>query len=80
TFNNLCGRDLQRGAGQPPQLVLTVPLLIGTDGKTKMSKSMGNYIGVTEPPSEMFGKLMRVPDPLLADYFRLLTDVPEAEF
>ncbi|HNQ21719.1 MAG TPA: tyrosine--tRNA ligase [Phycisphaerae bacterium] len=80
TFNNLCGRDLQRGAGQAPQLVMTVPLLVGTDGKTKMSKSMGNYVGVTEPPSEMFGKLMRVPDPLMADYFRLLTDVPEAEF
>ena len=79
TFNNLCGRDLQRDAGQPPQLVMTMPLLVGTDGKVKMSKSMGNYIAVTDPPSEMFGKIMRVPDPLMGDYFALLTDVPEAE-
>ena len=79
TFNNLCGRDLQRNAGQAPQLVMTLPLLIGTDGTTKMSKSMGNYIGVTEPPSDMFGKIMSIPDKLMADYFTLLTDVPEAE-
>ncbi|MCH8148368.1 MAG: tyrosine--tRNA ligase [Planctomycetes bacterium] len=79
TFNNLCGRDYQRHAGQPPQIVLVMPLLVGTDGKEKMSKSQGNSIGVTDPPSEMFGKIMRVPDPLMGDYFKLLTDVPEAE-
>lgn len=77
TFNNLCGRDLQRNAGQPPQIVMTMPLLIGTDGKQKMSKSLGNYVGVTDPPSEMFGKIMRIPDELLRNYFELLTDVPE---
>ena len=77
TFNNLCGRDLQRNAGQPPQIVMTMPLLIGTDGKQKMSKSLGNYVGVTDPPSEMFGKIMRIPDELMRNYFELLTDVPE---
>ena len=79
TFNNLCGRDLQRAAGQPPQIVMVMPLLVGTDGKEKMSKSMGNYIAITDPPSEMFGKVMRVPDELLASYFELVTDVPTAE-
>ncbi len=79
TFNNLCGRDLQRDAGQPPQIVMTMPLLIGTDGKQKMSKSVGNYIAVTDPPSEMFGKVMRVPDELMKNYFELLTDVGAAE-
>ncbi len=73
TFNNLCGRDLQRNAGQPPQIVMTMPLLIGTDGKQKMSKSLGNYVGVTDPPSEMFGKIMRIPDELMRNYFELLT-------
>jgi len=79
TFNNLCGRDLQRSAGQPPQIVMVTPLLIGTDGKNKMSKSMGNYVAVTDPPSEMFGKVMRVPDPLLRNYFELVTDAEETE-
>ncbi len=79
TFNNLCGRDLQRNAGQPPQIVITMPLLIGTDGKQKMSKSLGNYVAVTDPPSEMFGKIMRVPDELMRTYFELLTDTPESE-
>lgn len=79
TFNNLCGRDLQRNAGQPPQIVLTMPLLVGTDGVNKMSKSMGNYIGVTEAPGDMFGKIMRVPDQLMRNYFELLTDLPEQE-
>jgi len=77
TFNNLCGRDLQRNVGQPPQIVMTTPLLIGTDGKNKMSKSMGNYVAVTDPPGEMFGKIMRIPDELMRNYFELLTDVPE---
>jgi tyrosyl-tRNA synthetase len=80
TFNNLCGRDLQRNAGQPPQIVMTMPLLIGTDGKQKMSKSLGNYVGVTDPPSEIFGKIMRIPDELMRNYFELLTDTPESEF
>jgi tyrosyl-tRNA synthetase len=79
TFNNLCGRDLQRNAGQPPQIVMVMPLLVGTDGKQKMSKSLGNYIGVTESPSDMFGKIMRIPDEQLGNYFELLTDVPESE-
>ncbi|UCF32506.1 MAG: tyrosine--tRNA ligase [Phycisphaerales bacterium] len=79
TFNNLCGRDLQRNAGQPPQIVMVMPLLVGTDGKQKMSKSLDNYIGVTEPPSDMFGKIMRIPDEQLGNYFELLTDVPESE-
>jgi len=79
TFNNLCGRDLQRSAGQPPQIVMVTPLLIGTDGKNKMSKSMGNYVAVTDPPSEMFGKVMRIPDPLIRNYLELVTDADEAE-
>ncbi len=79
TFNNLCGRDLQRAAGQDPQVVMVVPLLVGTDGKDKMSKSQGNHIAVTDPPPEMFGKVMRIPDKLMRSYFELLTDVPEAK-
>lgn len=79
TFNNLCGRDLQRAAGQPPQIVMTLPLLIGTDGRQKMSKSLGNYVAVTDPPGEMFGKIMRIPDGLMKNYFELLTDLPAAE-
>jgi len=73
TFNNLCGRDLQRNAGQPPQIVMTLPLLVGTDGKEKMSKSLGNYVAVTDTPSDMFGKVMRVPDELMRSYFELVT-------
>ena len=76
TFNNLCGRDLQRNAGQPPQVVMVMPLLIGTDGKNKMSKSLGNYVAITDPPGEMFGKIMRIPDAQMGNYFELLTDVP----
>jgi tyrosyl-tRNA synthetase len=79
TFNNLCGRDLQRDAGQPPQIVMVTPLLVGTDGKEKMSKSLGNYVAVTDPPNEMFGKLMSIPDRLMRNYFELLTDVPTEE-
>ncbi len=79
TFNNLCGRDLQRNAGQPPQIVMVMPLLIGTDGKEKMSKSLGNYIAITDPPGEMFGKIMRIPDELMRSYFELVTAAPEAE-
>jgi len=79
TFNNLCGRDLQRGAGQPPQIVMVTPLLVGTDGNEKMSKSLGNYIAVTDTPSDMFGKVMRIPDELMRSYFELLTEVPMEE-
>ncbi len=79
TFNNLCGRDLQRNAGQPPQIVMVMPLLVGTDGVEKMSKSLGNYIAVTDTPSDMFGKVMRIPDELMRSYFELLTQTPEAE-
>ncbi|MGH2718527.1 MAG: tyrosine--tRNA ligase [Actinomycetota bacterium] len=77
TFNLLVGRDLQErmGRGQRPQAVLTMPLLEGTDGIQKMSQSLGNYIGITEPGDEMFGKLMRIPDVLIAKYYRLVTDL-----
>jgi len=74
-FNLLVGRDLQRAYGQEPQIVITMPLLEGTDGVQKMSKSLGNHIGINEPPSEMFGKLMSIPDALIVKYFTLLTDV-----
>jgi tyrosyl-tRNA synthetase len=79
TFNLLMGRDIQRAHGQEPQIVMTVPLLEGTDGERKMSKSFDNYVGVTEPPQEMFGKLMRVPDGLIAKYLLLCTDVVPEE-
>ncbi len=79
TFNNLCGRDLQRNAGQPPQIVMVMPILIGTDGTEKMSKSLGNYVGVADAPGDMFGKIMRIPDTLMRNYFELLTDVDEDE-
>lgn len=78
-WNLLVGRELQREYGQPPQIVLTMPLLVGTDGTQKMSKSYGNYVGITESPREMFGKLMSIPDSLIADYFRLCTDTTESE-
>ncbi len=74
TFNLLVGRDLQRSYGQEPQIVLTMPLLEGTDGVQKMSKSLGNHIGINEPPGEMFGKLMSIPDTLIVKYATLLTD------
>ncbi|HUZ02165.1 MAG TPA: tyrosine--tRNA ligase [Thermomicrobiaceae bacterium] len=79
TFNLLVGRDIQREMGQEPQNILTVPILVGTDGVQKMSKSLGNYIAVNDPPSEMFGKIMSIPDSALGDYLRLLTDVPDDE-
>lgn len=74
-FNLLVGRDIQQAYGQEPQVILTLPLLIGTDGVRKMSKSWGNYIGIAEPPEDQFGKLMAVPDELMPQYFRLLTDI-----
>ena len=73
-FNLLVGRDLQRDHGQEPQVVLTTPLLVGTDGVQKMSQSLGNYVGIMEDPDEMFGKLVRVPDELIVEYRRLTLD------
>jgi tyrosyl-tRNA synthetase len=73
-FNLLVGRDLQREHGQDPQVALTMPLLVGTDGVQKMSQSFGNYVAITDPPDEMFGKLSRVPDELIAEYRRLTLD------
>jgi len=78
-FNLLMGRELQRHYGQQPQIILTMPLLEGTDGVQKMSKSYGNYIGITEPPQEMFGKVMSISDGLMWRYYELLTDVSIAE-
>ena len=72
TFNLLMGRSIQQAYGQPPQVVLTVPLLTGTDGVQKMSKSYGNHIGVTEPPGEMYGKTLRIPDEQIAQWLSLL--------
>ena len=73
-FNLLLGRDIQRAYGEPEQVVLTLPLLTGTDGERKMSKSFGNYIGVTEPPEEIYGKTLSIPDTSLEDWYRLLLD------
>ena len=77
-FNLMVGRELQKQCGQRPQVCLTTPLLEGLDGSQKMSKSLGNYVGVREAPGEMLQKLMRLPNELLAKYFTLLTDVPAA--
>jgi len=71
-FNLLFGRDVQAAYGQPPQSILTMPILVGIDGAQKMSKSLGNYVGVTDAPEEIFGKLMRVPDEAMPEYMRLL--------
>lgn len=73
-FNLLIGRELQRDHGQDPQIALTMPLLVGTDGVQKMSQSLGNYIGITEEPDAMYGKLVRIPDELIAEYRRLTLD------
>jgi len=78
-FNLLVGRELQSMVGQRPQQLLMTPLLVGTDGSQKMSKSLGNYIGVAEPPDEIYGKVMSIPDSLMMDYFELVTDVPDEE-
>ena len=79
TFNNLVGRDLQRARGQAPQAVLTVPLLVGTDGVEKMGKSLGNYVGIDEPADEQFGKLMSIPDTVVGMYARLCTGLHPRE-
>jgi tyrosyl-tRNA synthetase len=78
-FNCLVGRELQTIMGQRPQQVFLVPLLVGTDGSQKMSKSLGNYIGVDDPPNDMYGKTMSIPDDLIMPYFELLTDVADKE-
>jgi tyrosyl-tRNA synthetase len=79
TFNLLVGRDLQRAVGQEPQIALTMPLLVGTDGVQKMSKSLGNYVGITEPPAQMFGKLMSVSDEVMLAYYPLISGLSPAE-
>jgi len=79
TFNLLVGRDLQRTFGQQPQVAVTTPILEGLDGPQKMSKTLGNYVGITEPPGQIYGKLMSVPDSLMLRYFTLVTRLPEAE-
>jgi len=76
TFNNLVGRDIQKGYGQQLQIVITMPILVGLDGKEKMSKSKGNYIGVTDEPNDMFGKVMSISDDMMENYYTLLTDLP----
>jgi tyrosyl-tRNA synthetase len=80
-YNLLMGRHVMEHYGKPPQCVLTTPLLVGTDGSMKMSKSLGNYIGVTDPPNEMFGKAMSISDEIMPDYYALVLDqqMPEAE-
>src|SRR5215471_12607399 len=78
-FNLLVHREIQREYGLPGQAVLTMPILVGLDGQRKMSKSFGNYVGITEAPDEMFGKIMSIPDDLMWSYYELLTDLsPEA--
>ncbi len=74
-FNLLVGRDLQRMYGQEPQVVMTTPLLVGLDGVNKMGKSLGNYVGITEPPETIFGKMMSISDDLMLEYYELLSDV-----
>jgi tyrosyl-tRNA synthetase len=76
TFNNLVGRDIQKAYDQPQQIVITMPILVGLDGVEKMSKSQGNYIGVTDEPQDMFGKVMSISDEMMENYYTLLTDLP----
>jgi tyrosyl-tRNA synthetase len=78
-FNFLVGRELQSMMGQPPQQCFMTPLLVGTDGSQKMSKSLGNYIGVTDQPEDIYGKTMSIRDDLIIQYFELVTDVPDKE-
>ena len=82
-FNNLVGREFQQEEGKDGQVVIVTPLLVGTDGVKKMSKSLGNYVAITDPPGGqhgMFGKIMRLPDALMESYYTLLTDLPPEEF
>ena len=76
-FNLLLGRDVQRAYGQPEQAILTMPILVGTDGRRKMSKSLGNQIGLTDAPEEIYGKTMAIPDEAIAEYERLLLGAQE---
>ncbi|HVL52958.1 MAG TPA: tyrosine--tRNA ligase [Vitreimonas sp.] len=78
-FNLLMGRDVQTAYGQPEQIVLTMPLINGTDGARKMSKSYGNHVGITEPAEEIYGKTMRIPDELIAEWHRVLLGEPAPE-
>ncbi len=78
-FNLLVGRALQQEYGQEAQVIMTMPILEGVDGEQKMSKSLGNYVGINEPPAEMFGKIMSISDPLMWRYYELLTDLTPAE-
>jgi tyrosyl-tRNA synthetase len=78
-FNLMAGRQLQEAWGRRPQICLTLPILVGTDGHQKMSKSLGNYIGIEEPPNDMFGKVMSIPDSAIVDYFTLVTALPPDE-
>ena|SRR2546426_5662635 len=78
-FNLLVHRDIQHEYGLPSEVALTMPILVGLDGQRKMSKSLGNYVGITEPPSEMFGKMMSIPDELMWSYYELLTDLSHEE-
>ncbi len=78
-FNLLVGRDLQREYGQEPQIILTMPLLVGTDGKEKMSKSYGNYIGISDTPDDIYGKTLSIPDNLIFTYFELTTNISKEE-
>jgi tyrosyl-tRNA synthetase len=78
-FNLLVGRALQEAAGQEPQAILTLPILVGLDGEQRMSKSLGNYVGIAEPPAEQFGKLMSIPDARLGDYWTLAAHADQAE-
>ena len=75
-FNNLVGRTLMEQYGQEPQAVILCPLLVGIDGKEKMSQSLGNYISIMDTPNDMFGKTMKIPDEIIANWFELCTDVP----
>ena len=79
TFNLFAGRQLQQASEQPPQVCLTLPILVGTDGTQKMSKSYGNYIGITETPNDMFGKVMSIPDSSIINYFTLVTPLYPVE-
>ncbi len=78
-FNLMAGRTLQRAYGQRPQIAVCMPILVGTDGQLRMSKTQGNYIALNDPPDEMYGKVMSLPDNVMLDYFTLVTDVPEEE-
>jgi tyrosyl-tRNA synthetase len=78
-FNLMAGRTLQRAYGQRPQIAVCMPILVGTDGQLRMSKTQGNYIALNDPPEEMYGKVMSLPDGVMLDYFTLVTDTPQEE-